>query len=248
MNRLRFSSAKTNNKLKHLEDAKTAYTFSLPAGGNCCPWAKLCRTRVGENGKLIDGKHMQFRCFGALSELRSKALRKLVLGNWNSLKAAGVRNVDAMTKLILKSIPADATRIRIHTTGGDYMTLEYLQAWANVAKVYDDVLFYGYTKGIEYLISLRESGEQPDNLKIVASRGGRQDALIDEYDLVEARVVYHPDEAARLGLEIDHDDTLAMSAERSFALLIHAQQKAGSEASKAISRLKKEDVKFAYSD
>lgn len=248
MNRLRLSSAKTNNKLKRDPGSKTHYTYSLPAGGNCCPWAKLCRTRVGPDGKLVDGRHMQFRCFGALSELRSKSLRNLVQANWEVLKEAGIQDVESMTRLIIKSIPSDATRVRIHTTGGDYMTWEYLQAWVNAAKYYDDVIFYGYTKAIGFLVRLLESGQKPDNMRIVASRGGRQDALIDEHDLVEARVVYHPDEAARLGYEIDHDDSCAVRADKSFALLIHGQQKAGSEASKALSRMRKEEISFSYGD
>jgi len=246
MERLRFSSAAANSKLKRAADAKTAYTFSLPAGGNCCPFAKICRTTVGEDGKLIDGKHMQVRCFGALTELRSKALRNLVRGNYEALKAAGLRDVEAMTRLITKSMPPGATRVRVHTTGGDYMTTEYLQAWANVAKVYDDVLFYGYTKAIGYLASLIESGK-PDNLRIVASWGGTQDDLIEKHGLVSARIVFHPSEAEALGLPIDHDDVYAMTADKSFALLVHGQQPSGSKASEAISRMRKEGVKFSYS-
>lgn len=246
MERLRFSSAATNSKLKRRKDAKQAYTFSLPAGGKCCPFAKICRTTVGEDGKLHDGKYMELRCFGALSELRSKSLRNLVRDNWKTLQSVGLRNVEAMTNLIVKSLPSDAKRVRVHTTGGDYMTPEYLQAWVRAARVYDDVLFYGYTKALDYLVSLKQSGEQPDNLRIVASRGGTQDELIEEHGLVEARIVYHPSEAIALGLEIDHDDSMAMSAEKSFALLLHGQQPAGTKASEAIQRMKKEEISFSY--
>ena len=59
--------------------------------------------------------------------------------------------------------------------------------------------------------------------------------------------MYHPDHAKRMGLEIDHDDSLAMYGKESFALLLHGTQPAKSEASEAISKMRKENIKFSYS-
>jgi hypothetical protein len=244
MDRLKFSEAKGNSKLKR-QKIDHGYTYSLPPGGKCCPFARACKVRIGPDGKLIEGKHMEFRCFGTMSELRSENLRKKTKHNLTVLESAGLRDVEAMKKVIIKSLPPDAVRVRVHTTGGDFMTKEYFQAWIEVAKLYDDVLFYGYTKAIKYYVELKDTF--PDNFRFVTSRGGTQDALIDEYNLVEARVVYHPDEAKKLGMEIDHDDSLCMKADKSFALLIHAQQKSGSKAAEALKKMRKDGVQYSYS-
>jgi len=84
---------------------------------------------------------------------------------------------------------------------------------------------------------------------MTASRGGRLDHLIDQYNLREAKVVFSEAEAEALGYDIDHDDSHAARpslADQSFALLIHGQQPAGSDASAAIKELKKNNVKFSY--
>jgi hypothetical protein len=59
-------------------------------------------------------------------------------------------------------------------------------------------------------------------------------------------VVFHPDEADALGLEIDHDDTHAAIGSDSFALLIHGTQPKGSDASAAIKQLKAEQIRYSY--
>ena len=78
---------------------------------------------------------------------------------------------------------------------------------------------------------------------MTASRGGKWDNLIDEKGWKEARVVYSEEEAADLGLEIDHDDTHAAFGKKSFALLLHGTQPKGSvagEALKVINKKRKE--------
>jgi len=239
------SSATGNSKLKKDPEAKYAYTFSLPAGYTC-PFALKCKAQVDDHGKIVRGPDMEFQCFGATSEVRSSSLRKAVNHNFRLLREAGIHNVEAMSNLIIKSIPPDARRIRVHTTGGDFFNADYLRAWLRAARLYDDVLFYCYTKSLRHWVVARDTGLIPENFRIVASFGGTQDHLIEEHNLVYAKVVYHPDEAKALGLEIDHDDSLCMKADKSFALLIHGQQAAGSAASKAIQQLKKENIEYSY--
>jgi hypothetical protein len=85
---------------------------------------------------------------------------------------------------------------------------------------------------------------------LTASRGGREDHLIDQYNLREAVVVYSEAEAKKLGYEIDHDDSHAADPTKrnqSFALLIHGIQPKGSKASESIKKLKADGVEFAYS-
>jgi len=65
--------------------------------------------------------------------------------------------------------------------------------------------------------------------------------MIAEHNLREAVVVFSEQQAADLGLEIDHDDSHAARPDlrnQSFALLIHGVQPKGSEAAKALVELK----------
>ena len=110
--------------------------------------------------------------------------------------------------------------------------------------MYPDVIFYGYTKALPYYVKLKDMF--PENFRFTPSRGGSRDDLIDEHGLREARVVYHPDEAEKLGWPIDHDDSHAVDADHSFCLLLHGQQPAGTDASKALQFMKKQGIKFGY--
>jgi len=66
--------------------------------------------------------------------------------------------------------------------------------------------------------------------------------IIRDNDLRYARVVYSVEEAKELGLKIDYDDSIAAFGDESFALLIHGQQPAGSEASKAVQKNRKSGI------
>ena len=83
---------------------------------------------------------------------------------------------------------------------------------------------------------------------LTASRGGKWDNLIEPNGLRSSVVVYHPDEAAKLGLEIDHDDSHARAQDgRDFALLIHGTQPKGSRAAEAKKKLDAQGIKYSYS-
>ena len=144
-----------------------------------------------------------------------------------------------MVKIIDDSLPPNAGIVRIHVAG-DFFNQEYMHAWYTVALLNPRVLFYAYTKSIKYLLSVREF---PDiwNFVLTASYGGRDDHMIDEFNLRSAKVVFSEAEAAELGLEIDHDDSHAAKPtlrDQSFALLLHGTQPKGSEASTALRELK----------
>ena len=75
------------------------------------------------------------------------------------------------------------------------------------------------------------------------SAGGLFDALIPSLKargFNTATVVFTKEKAADLGLEIDHNDSLAAYGNKDFALLIHATQPKGSEAAKAVYALRKQ--------
>ncbi len=128
--------------------------------------------------------------------------------------------------------------VRIHESG-DFWTENYMKAWLKVAAIRPYQKFYAYTKSLGMWLSLQDY--IPDNFFLTASHGGTLDYLIPNHKDVFQRisyVVYTEEQAAELGLEIDHDDSHCLG-DKPFALLVHGSQRAGSDASKAISARKK---------
>lgn len=225
------SFSKGNAKISH------PY-FSLPAGYTC-PFARLCKSTADrDTGKIKDTKHTEFRCYAASQEAIYKNTRNARWRNFDLLKEAKTK--DAMFKLIKDSLEynlPNANLIRIHESG-DFFNQDYFDAWLKIAKETPSVTFYAYTKAIPYWVARISS--IPKNFKLNASKGGRFDSLIDSYNLKYAEVVFSVEEAKQKGLYIDKDDKLAWSQDNSFAILLHGTQPAGSEASKALSALKKQ--------
>jgi len=226
---LKFSDP--NSKLRKLrEKGYRIATFSLPAGWSC-PAANLCKAKVSRDGKLSDGASVQFRCFAASDEAQYRETRDQRWHNFDLLKGL---NTDAMARLIGASLPKNANAIRIHVSG-DFYNPQYFLAWCKVASQHPEVIFYAYTKSINFWVANRDS--VPSNLVLTGSFGGFYDHLIGEHNLKSARVVFSIDGAK--GLPIDHDDTHAMDKDcHAFALLVHHTQPKGSEASKAVQALK----------
>ena len=232
-----------NAKLKKMIKAKLGLrlkTFTLPAG-HTCPGAQDCLSRADSiTGKVTDGEDTEFRCFMASAEARSPSLRRLVWHNLELLQDA-LSHRDGHERaadLICQSLPEKFDIMRVHV-GGDYFSRNYFLAWCMVAERNPDKVFYSYTKSLAVVAGI----PKPDNLVLTASRGGKWDNLIDEKGWKEARVVYSEEEAADLGLEIDHDDTHAAFGKKSFALLLHGTQPKGSvagEALKVINKKRKE--------
>lgn len=234
--------SKANRKLAKGAKGRKMYTFDLPSG-HSCPFALDCLSKADRvTGRITDGAQTKFRCYAASMESFASSVREKVWHNFDLL-TAGRKDATAMADLIERSIPQDAQIIRIHSSG-DFFNLQYMLAWAMVATKRPDLLFYAYTKSIGYWVELLDV--IPANLKLNASRGGRQDALIDEHGLKEVVVVYHPEEADRRGLEIDKDDTHAYEQDKSFALVLHGTQPKGSEAAEARKRLQKEGLLDTY--
>ena len=127
-----------------------------------------------------------------------------------------------MSNLINDSLLANKKNInkfRIHESGDFYNPL-YLEAWLNVAKFNKDIKFYCYSKSLEYFLKVL----LPNNFYLTASYGGRYDYLIDNgYFTRYSKVVFSENEAKRLGLKIDIDDSLCFGDEP-FALLLHGLQ------------------------
>ncbi len=216
---------------------KTIATFSIPAGWTC-PGASLCMARANrETGKVVDGPLQQFRCFAASAEAAYTNVRESRWHNFDLLKG---KTRDEMSALILASLP-DTTIIRIHVSG-DFFNEAYFGAWIDVATARPGIKFYGYTKSIPFWHNLAD--QIPANLILTASEGGKFDAQINGFK--RAKVVFSEDQAAALGLAIDHDDSHAYDGNENFALLLHGTQAKGTESAKALSALKHSGVKHSY--
>lgn len=225
-----------------LRGTRTA-AFSLPAGYTC-PGACDCLAYFDrKEGKLKDGPKAKFRCFAAALEAGFRTVRDSVDRNLAILKEA--RTTERMAEVIDLSLPGKVfSSIRIHADG-DFFSQAYFLAWCEAARRNPTRLFYAYTKSLMTWVNCRRM--VPGNLVLTASRGGKWDSLIDAHGLRSARVVYHPEEAAALGLEIDHDDSHAKDpGAGDFALLLHGMQPAGSEPAAALSRMRREGIEFSY--
>ncbi len=217
--------------------------FDLVAG-TTCPFAKDCAERVDRvTGLLIRNPKAKFRCFAATSELISSAARRKRWHNFEALKAA--KTTKGMAQLIIDSLNADkkaanAIKVRVHSSG-DFFSEKYFKAWMIVAKAMPEKTFYAYTKSFRFWVSNMD--EVPSNFHITASRGSKDDSLIELYNLKNVEIVFSEDEAIQKGIEIDHDDSHCYDRNcKKFALLIHGAQPAGSKASKAVQELKKHGI------
>jgi len=212
-------------------------TFSLPSGYSC-PGASACLSKADkETGKITDGAGCQFRCFSASQECLFRNVRESRWNNFELLRNA--KTVEAMKALIIQSLPSTPFQVvvRIHVAG-DFFSQTYFDAWLEVAKEKKNFLLYAYTKSLPFWVA--RLADIPSNFILTASFGGKFDDMIEAHNLRYAKVVYTEEQAAALGLEIDHDDSHAYTAGPSFALLLHGTQPKGTDANLALRKLRKE--------
>ena len=221
---------------------KGIWTFSLPAG-HTCPGALQCRAFADRHtGKLTDGSQQIFRCYAASMEAGFPSVRKSRWHNRTLLEQC--KSKQAMTDLIETSLPRNPDKIRIHASG-DFYKQSYFDAWLDVIANHSGIIFYAYTKALNFWTERLE--DIPANFALTASFGGRYDALIKEYSLRHVVVVGHPEEAAALNLPIDHDDSHAYTiGVDSFALLVHGMQPPNTAAAAAIKNMKEEGITYSY--
>ena len=246
---LRFSK-ENNAKLKAMQSRADLPikvtgigTTSLPAG-HSCPDAVECLSKVIKTPegrlKIQDGPEMEFRCFEATMEVYQTNIYNRNMANFAMLRATKndiSKMVEIINAGIQKDLPRSVNVVRPHI-GGDFFNKNYLLAWYEVARLNPSIYFYAYTKSLRFWTETID--QVPANFNLTASYGGRYDHLIEQFGLKSARVVFSEAEAAALGLEIDHDDTLAAFGTKSFALLLHATQPAGSKAAAALKQIRAE--------
>jgi hypothetical protein len=247
MKLLKFSTG--NGKLKN------RLIFSLPSG-YACPNAGVCKTFADRTTGLITDLPQltgtiapEFRCFSAMAEVRPN-VREARWHNWDLLKEVMYQGGDQavlMYNLIDMSLTMQPPKelVRVHEAG-DFWTENYMKAWLMVASARPKQKFYAYTKSLGMWLNLMD--QIPNNFYLTASYGGTLDYLIPKHSNVFQRiayVVYTEEEAAKRGLEIDHDDSHCLG-DKPFALLVHGSQRAGSAASQALSQRKKENGFIGY--
>ena len=227
-------------------------SFSLLAGWTC-PGARDCLARVVDtHGKrsIQDGAFSEYRCYAAAMQAMYKAMHDAHRDNM--LLAMALAKADptgqALADMLLDLIPPWIRVFRWHIAG-DWFSLAYLRAAVLVAKARPDTLWYGYTKSLHLLAREYPTPEAlGPNFGLVLSKGGAFDRMMP--DLVAAgypvaHVVMHADQQPDLG-PVDHSDAEALLAcvdpdhGRSFRLVIHGNQPAGSEAARAVARIRRE--------
>jgi len=216
------------------------YNFSLPAGTSC-PFAVECKTTADKAwGFITDGINQIYRCYAASDEAKSPQTRSARHWNFDLLKREDENEIFRRIKV---SLPKKAGTIRIHVSG-DFFNQKYFNAWARIARENPHILFYAYTKSLKYWIDYVLP--TPNNLKLTASWDNSNSHIITMKNLKYAKVVFSEEEAAELGLEIDHDDSHAYKGDKSFALLLHGTQPKGTMAAKAKNTLVTTGVKHSY--
>lgn len=244
---LKFSPA--NAKIRHLSkipaiaqyltNKRKVYSLDLLSGYSC-PFAEKCLSKavidpITNKRSVKDGPKTEFRCFSASQEVIFPAVYRLRKHNFDTLRQFKFGD---MLATIGSSLPQNAGVIRIHV-GGDFFNQDYFDAWLYTAIAHQDKLFYAYTKSLPYWLARRTELKAVRNFVLTASYGGRHDSLIKKHRLRYSKVVYSVDAAG--DMPIDHDDSHAADPSlrsKPFALLIHGIQPKGTEASKALVKLK----------
>lgn len=147
-----------------------ANSFGLPAGDSCPDKTTAC-----------DG------CYAARLENVYKGIKGIVDSNYEQLLACG-DNVEAMSAL-LRPMIADFTeecarkgadpKFRIHWDG-DFFSVAYAEAWAEVVKEFPSVQFWVYTRSFQTVNVIPAIYDIP-NLTVYLS--------VDEYNATAAALI-----------------------------------------------------------
>jgi|DEB19_MinimDraft_3_1074340.scaffolds.fasta_scaffold96957_1 hypothetical protein len=198
--------------------SRDIWTWNLPSGYTC-PGALKCLAYADRTtGRVKLGKENEFRCYSAVTE-RFPAVRDK---SWANRDAVFGLDEQEVADVVCSLLPQDAKLVRIHAAG-DMFSQAYFDGWMTVCRRNPGVRFWLFTKSLPFWVA--RQNHIPANVNITASYGGKHDALIEQYGLKFARVVYSESEAKCLGLPIDRDDSLAAFSTESFALLENFSRK-----------------------
>tara|TARA_R110000744_G_scaffold373429_1_gene485579 strand:- start:42 stop:638 length:597 start_codon:yes stop_codon:yes gene_type:complete len=186
-------------KTKYYEGV--VYEWNLPSGFTC-PFAMECLVKVDRHTGKFDNKSKAYRCYSAMQE-RFPAVRNHRWANFDFLRDGGK-----------PEIPKKAEAVRIHMSG-DFYSQDYFNMWLDICNENPKIEFWAYTKSLKYWV--KRINEIPDNLILTASKGGRNDDLIDEYNLKNVEIIKAKEEAK--GKPIDTCDDQARIPNVNFCLL-----------------------------
>jgi hypothetical protein len=180
----------------------TVYEFNLPTGSTC-PFADGCKVTVDRHTGKFDVKKGAYMCYAASAE-RFPGVRK---HRWDNFIA--VKNGE------IPQLPLGCNSVRIHMSG-DFFNQAYFDMWLRIADKHPEVEFWAYTKSLQYWIARID--DIPQNMVLTASYGGKQDSLIDKYNLKNVKV-YANALLVPIDRPIDNNDDYARKPNINFALL-----------------------------
>lgn len=212
------SNSKMNHLAAHLNLKKSqVVAFDLPAGYTC-PAANLCHSRAHKvTGKITD--YGQFRCYAAKLEAAFPTVRRFRHNNLMAI--ARCKTAREIANLLLAALDEKVRVCRIHAAG-DFFSQKYFDAWKIVAAERPDVVFFGYTKVLPYLLQ-----ERPANLHLAYSIGGLYDSSPDVTSLCTSTVFPTRDAADAAGVPVacptptSPDDYDYITRGVSFGLIFH---------------------------
>lgn len=209
-----------NKKLMELasESGKKVIAFNLPSG-HTCPAAKKCLCFADRiTGKLTKGADCEFTCYGAMIECMFPNTRRAVWHNYDLLRG---NSAESMAELIIKSMPNRTGIVRIHSEG-DFFNRVYFKAWQYVAAELTNIMFFGYTKVLPYVIA-----DKSHNFTLQYSWGGMFDGEAESIGVPTAYVRTNPTEYVEIqtvcaGHGMGHEDYYKILARESFAINLHS--------------------------
>lgn len=179
------------------------YEFNLPTGFSC-PFAGECLVKVNRETGKFNNLSKQYKCYAASAE-RFPGVREHRWKNFEYVKSGGV-----------VKIPQKAKSIRIHASGV-FFNQQYFDMWLKVCEKHPDVEFWAYTKSLKYWVN--RLYKIPNNLVLTASKGGKNDYLIEKYNLKNVEIVKTYNNAVKIGRCVDVNDDLARIVGLNFALV-----------------------------
>jgi hypothetical protein len=147
--------------------------------------------------------------------------------NYKLLQQSLKSGIDNCELLLYNSIPRTADIVRWHVSG-DFFCWRYFVAFCRMIAHFPHITFYVHTKAIRYVQKYYLKYKRfPPNLNISLSYGGKDDQLISSLNMKSSRIVKNEQEAQKLGLPIDRNDSFAYMGKRDYCLLLHGVQKRG---------------------
>jgi Zn-dependent M28 family amino/carboxypeptidase len=194
-----------NAKMKKTskENKAKILNFSIPAyktksGKVTCPFAAACV-------KYCYAQKGNYTRFPIVQELMEKKYTLSKQENFNEL----------MNTEIQKKKP---THIRIHDSG-DFYSIKYLLKWVNIAMDNPDVIFYAYTKSIQFF---KGCINIPENMKIIFSEGSKTDELINARKDRHARIFNNVQDLNAAGyVDASANDLQAITTNKKVGLIFH---------------------------